>query len=134
LQHLAAELVAEHHLVLRRHEPLEVRLQHQTVPMVAVLARVKIGTANAAAQHVEQDLSLPRLGIGSVDEFENGIPARHRLHDPSAPKGESISGAALNASMRRDRPRAQGSALAIGAARPASSRQKKTRSNLIALI
>lgn len=53
--------------------------------MVTVMARVKVRTADPAAQDAEQHLSEARNGIGTFDDAELTLPADHGAHAiPSA--------------------------------------------------
>ena len=64
LDDLAAELVADDDLLVGAHEVVVAGLRDHVGELVAVVARVQVRAADAAAQHVEQHLALPGSGAG----------------------------------------------------------------------
>lgn len=76
------EFVAEHHLLIRAHEPVVSGLGRDVGDVVAVLASVQVRTADAARQHVEQQLALGRYGGGQFYDLELRIAAADRFHAP----------------------------------------------------
>ena len=66
------------------HELVVVELLHHLGQLVAVLARVQVGAADAAAQHVEHQLSLVRRGSGQLDHRQLRVGARRPPSSDSA--------------------------------------------------
>jgi hypothetical protein len=80
IEDLAAELVAEYDLLLRAHETVVAAAHHEVVPVVAVVACVKVRAAYSAAEDAEQDLALLRDRIRPLDDLQFGVLADDGLH------------------------------------------------------
>ena len=78
---LPAELVTEDDLLVRAHEVLVARLDHHVGELVAVMARVEVRAADAAAKDVDQKLALAGHRRLALDDRELGLVAADRLHD-----------------------------------------------------
>ena len=84
LDDLAAELVPHDHLLLGAHEVLIARLARDLGQLVAVLARMQVRSADAAAQHVDEDLPRARPRLGPLDDRQPTGRAADRPHAPAA--------------------------------------------------
>ena len=82
---LAAELVAEHHLLVGAHEVVVLQLGHQPGHLVGVRPRVQVGAADAAALDVQEQLAAAGHGVGPVPHRELTPGAGDRLHGGSIP-------------------------------------------------
>ena len=77
---LAAELVPEDDLLVGAHEPVVAGLDHEIGELVAVVARVEVRAADAAAQDLDRDLALCGLGVREVDDLKLRTFASDRPH------------------------------------------------------
>ncbi|CKW37266.1 Uncharacterised protein [Mycobacterium tuberculosis] len=89
IDHLATELVSEHHLLIRSHEGVVARFGHHVGQFITVQAGMQVRSADTAPQHIEQQLTLGRRRGRPVDYLELCVGAGHRLHrvgplDPTA--------------------------------------------------
>jgi hypothetical protein len=64
LDHLAAKLVTEHHVLIRSHEGVVAQFGHHVGEFVAVVARMQVGSADATPKDVDQQLTLGRRRVG----------------------------------------------------------------------
>ena len=79
-RHLAAELVAEHDALARAHEVVVADLGQHLGQLVAVVARVKVRSADPAPQHPEQDLPFAGAIGAQVSQLELCLSAGDGFH------------------------------------------------------
>ena len=65
VEHLTAELVAEHGRLVGAEDAVVADLAGDVGQLVAVSAGMQVRAADAAAQHLDQQLASLRLGVGS---------------------------------------------------------------------
>jgi hypothetical protein len=91
VEDFAAKLVAEDDRLVRAHEVGVAGLGHHVGDFVAVVAGVQVGAADAAAEDVDQQLSLRRHRGRLIDDFKLRVGAGDGLHLAER-SGESTSG------------------------------------------
>ena len=127
---LAGELMAQDDPLVGAHEAVVARLDEDVGRLVGVVACVEVGPADPAAQHVEEDLPLCRLGLLEVRDLELRVFADDRLHVLVA-DAAAAAGASARGRRRTDRARApaanpaerDGVAPVTRSARPAAPEQ-----------
>ena len=86
LDHLTAELVAHHHRLGRAHEAVVAGDGGVVGELVAVVAGVQVGAADAARDDVEHELAAGRRGLGDVGDLEPAGLADERPHGVGRPE------------------------------------------------
>ena len=80
VQHLAAELVAEHDVAGKIHRLAAGKMFCQFDHAVGMLARVQIGAADAAGQRLDQHLPCARLRLGHGVDDDLAVPENRSAH------------------------------------------------------
>ena len=116
----SGELVAEGDRLIRAHEVVVARLDHDVGKLVAVAPRVKVGAADAGARHLDQELPFAGYGRFAFHDRELSVLARNRLHHPQGKPLCRFFALELAAVVRLDRDcgvsAAVGAVCGIGAA------------------
>ena len=89
LDHLAAELVAEHHVARGVHVPATAGAARALDELLGVFRRVQIGAADAAAQRLHQHLAFGRRGIGDRVDDDVAVAKDGGAHGISPACGSS---------------------------------------------
>ena len=76
----AEELVAQHDLLVGPHEVVVADLDHHLAQLVAVQAGVQVGSADAAALHLDQQLALGGCGGLELGDGEVALVTGDSAH------------------------------------------------------
>ena len=72
--------MAHHHRGVTAHEVVIAAFGHHLGQLVGMILGVQVRTADAAAQHAEDELPVRRARIGHVDDVQRAVHATDPFH------------------------------------------------------
>jgi hypothetical protein len=100
IENFAAELVPEHHIARQIHRLATWKMPGQLDHPVGVLARMEVGTADAAGERLDQHLTVTGPGFGDLIDHDLTAPENGCAHVLPPLKSKSASRQRKNPSRR----------------------------------